>query len=346
MSASKSRRPALALAALSAVALPAPAVASAIVQVYAHRGARAFNPENTLPAYRATLKIGADWLDMDVVLTKDGEVLISHDPVLNPAVVRDAAGHYLAADRKAVVKEMTLKELQTYDVGRLNPDSAYAKFFPDQHPADGTRMPLLRDVVREMNRVAPDLMGFQIEMKTDPSRPEISADPAAFARAVYAVLKKEGIVERAEIQAFDYRCLQELTKLDPKVKTAYLTSRENEPGGPDDFFQSDPAKAGLWTAGRLVKDHGGSFPRLVKDMGGYAWEPEDFELTKPALDEAHRLGLKVVVWSWPEKLGAAFDPELTARMIAWGVDGIITDDPGRLTSMLAARGLRVPRRRP
>jgi len=74
-------------------------------------------------------------------------------------------------------------------------------------------------------------------------------------------------------------------------------------------------------------------------MGGFAWDPEDAELTRESLEEAHRLGLKVVVWSWPERLGRAFDPGLTGRMIDWGVDGIITDDPGRLDSMLAARGL-------
>lgn len=83
---------------------------------------------------------------------------------------------------------------------------------------------------------------------------------------------------------------------------------------------------------------------MVKALGGYAWDPEDAELTKESLDEAHRLGLKVVVWSWPEKLGTVFDAELTKKMIDWGVDGIITDDPGRLNSMLAARGLRVPDR--
>src|SRR5258708_4611877 len=74
------------------------------VQVYAHRGARSFNPENTLPAYKAALKIGADWLDMDVVLTKDNEVLISHDPVLNPDLVRGADGKFLAPSREALGK--------------------------------------------------------------------------------------------------------------------------------------------------------------------------------------------------------------------------------------------------
>jgi len=91
-----------------------------------------------------------------------------------------------------------------------------------------------------------------------------------------------------------------------------------------------------------LKEYGGSMPAMVKALGGFAWDPEDAELTKEALDEAHQLGLKVVVWSWPEKLGTVFDAQLAAKMIEWGVDGIITDDPGRLISMLAARGLPVP----
>lgn len=102
--------------------------------------------------------------------------------------------------------------------------------------------------------------------------------------------------------------------------------------------------ASRWTGGPRVKDYGNSIPRMVKALGGFAWEPEDAELTRAALDEAHGLGLKVVVWSWPERLGTAFDSKLVQKMIDWGVDGIITDDPGRLDSMLAARGMRVPKR--
>jgi glycerophosphoryl diester phosphodiesterase len=181
-------------------------------------------------------------------------------------------------------------------------------------------------------------------MKTDPSHPDYSPSPEVFAAAVYKVLKEEGVIDRVEVHAFDFRCLYELQKLDQRVKTAYLTSRDNEQAGADSFFASDPKTASLWTGGKLVKDYGGSIPAMVKALGGYAWDPEDAELTKESLDEAHRLGLKVVVWSWPEKLSTAFDAKLTERMIDWGVDGIITDDPARLNAMLAARGLRVPDR--
>jgi glycerophosphoryl diester phosphodiesterase len=330
------------------------------IQVYAHRGARSFAPENTMPAYKTTLRIGADWVDMDVVLTKDNEVLISHDPVLNPDIVRDAEGHFLAPNKEALAKasaeeraayikkysalNLTLKELQAFDVGRLNRTSAYSRFFPDQVAVDGTHMPTLREVVRYVNKVSGGKVGFQIEMKTDPAHPEYSADPKAFARALDKILREEKILDRAEIQAFDFRCLEELHKLDPRARGAYLTSRENEKGGPDSFFADDPKTAGQWTGGKLVKDYANSIPKMVKALGGYAWEPEDYELTKENLEEAHKLGLKVVVWSWPEQLGTAFDANLVEKMIEWGVDGIITDDPGRLISMLAVRGRPVPPR--
>ncbi len=330
------------------------------IQVYAHRGARSFAPENTIPAYKTGLRIGTDWVDMDIVLTKDGQVLISHDPILNPNIVRDAEGNFLAkngqtlaaasADEKTQyrqkysAKNLTLSELQKFDVGRLNLTSHYATFFPDQLAVDGTRMPTLRDVIHYVNKVTGNKVGFQIEMKTDPSLPEYSADPQVFAQALYKILKEENLLKRSEIQAFDFRCLYELQKLNPKVQTAYLTSRDNEKGGEDDFYAADAKAAGLWTGGKLVKDYGGSIPKMVKALGGYAWEPEDYELSKESLDEAHQLGLKVVVWSWPEKLGTAFDAKMVEKMIDWNVDGIINDDPGRLTSMLAARGRRIPLR--
>lgn len=300
------------------------------VQVYAHRGARAFAPENTLPAYRTGLRVGADFVDMDVVLTEDGEVLVGHDPVLNSALARGADGRWVEPD-SVVVADHSLADLKRYDVGRLDPKSAYANWFPDQLPVDGTRMPTLREVIDYVDAASQRGASYQIEMKTDPTIGDKSADPELFAKALYKILKEKKLVDRAEIQAFDWRCLYALTKLDPKVRTAFLTSRDKEFANP------------LWTGGKLVKDFG-SLPKMVKALGGFAWEPEDAELTKEALDDARALGLKVVVWTWPERSGSIFDAQRIAKLIDWGVDGIITDDPGRLISMLAARGLPVPPR--
>ena len=337
-----------------------------VVEVYAHRGARAFAPENTIPAYKTGLRIGTNWMDCDIGVTKDGEVIISHDIWLNPDIVRKD-GAFLAPSKgelaKGVppeklteflqpylIKNLTLAEIKKLDVGRLNPTSPYAKFFPDQLPVDGTHMPTLREAIRFFNKETGGKVGFQIEIKTDPEHPDWTVSPDKFAAALYKVMKEEGIIDNAEIQAFDWSCLFALQKLDKNIRTAYLTEWDNEPIDPklpdyvDSFYHPDPKVAGLWTGNKLVKDYHNSIPQMVKALGGTNWEPEDAELTKEALDEAHHLGLKVCTWTWPEHIGTTFDAKLIEKIIDWGVDGIITDDPGRLISMLAARGYKVPER--
>jgi glycerophosphoryl diester phosphodiesterase len=312
------------------------------VEVYAHRGARSYAPENSIPGYTSGLAIGTDWVDMDIVMSKDGEVVVSHDIRLNPDIVRGSDGRFIT-ERK-LAKTLSLDELKKYDVGRMNLTSAYSKFFPAQLGMDGVTMPTLREVIRFVNGKTGKKVGFQIEFKTDPEHNDWTFTPAEFASALYKILKEEDIITFCEIQSFDWRCLYEIQKLDARIKTAYLTEWDNEPGTPYSFYDANPALAGLWTGGVLVKDHKNSIPQMVKDMGGTCWEPEDVELTKATLDEAHRLGLKVVVWTWPEHSGTTFDVNLVSKLIDWGVDGIITDDPGMLISMLAARNYYLPER--
>jgi glycerophosphoryl diester phosphodiesterase len=312
------------------------------LEVYSHRGARSYAPENSIPGYATGLAIGTDWVDMDIVMSKDGEVIVSHDIRLNPDIVRGPDGKFIVERKK--VKSLSLQEIQQYDVGRMDTASSCSKFFPSQIGMDGVRMPTLREVIRYVNTKTNGKVGFQIEFKTDPEHPDWTYTPAEFAAALYTILKEENIIGNCEIQSFDWRCLYEIQRLDPSLKTAYLTERDNEPGCPYSFYDPDPAIAGLWTGGVLVKDHQNSIPQMVKDMGGTCWEPEDVEMTKSALDEAHRLGLKVVVWTWPEHSGTVFNAELVSKLITWGVDGIINDDPGMLISMLAARNYSLPAR--
>ena len=350
------------LAAANFVGVPVQSVdGQKLLQVYAHRGARSFAPENSMPGYRTGLAIGTNWVDMEIVMTKDGEIVVSHDIWLNPDIVRNSDGKFLAENKAAfikgvsankltqflqpyLVKNLTLTQVEKYDVGRLNPGSAYAKLFPSQFGMDGVKMPTLREVIRYVNKVTKGAVGFQIEFKTDPEHPDWTYTPAEFAQALYKILREEGITRNCEVQSFDWRCLYELQKCDSKIATAYLTEWDNEPGTPYSFFDSNPAIAGLWTGGKLIKNYGNSMPQMIKALGGACWEPEDAELTKPALDEAHKLGLKVVVWTWPEHIGTTFDVLLIEKLIDWGVDGIITDDPGQLISMLAARGYAIPKR--
>src|SRR5256885_418711 len=97
----------------------------------AHRGGRALLPENTLPAFANALSMGVDTLELDVGITADGEVVVSHERGLNPDITRDAGGTYVAAPGTRFVK-LRLADVRTYDVGQIRPDSPYAKQIPDQ----------------------------------------------------------------------------------------------------------------------------------------------------------------------------------------------------------------------
>jgi glycerophosphoryl diester phosphodiesterase len=185
-----------------------------------------------------------------------------------------------------------------------------------------------------VKRIAGDKVGFQIEIKNDPTQPELTASPSDFAQALYRLIMEEGIGDRTEVQAYDWRCLVELNKLDRNIKTAYLSDHTTE--------VMDDTEKGTWTAGLLPKDHGYSLPKMVKHLGGNCWEPFAMDLTKSDLDEAHRLGLKVVAWGWPEQEGTEFNYARNEQLLDWGVDGIITDRPDILRGILAARGMNLP----
>jgi glycerophosphoryl diester phosphodiesterase len=114
-------------------------VSAAAFDLQGHRGARGLAPENTLPAFAKALGIGVTTLELDVGMTRDGILVVSHDPRLNPNFTR-LGGSYLEGSGPAL-RELTLAEVKRYDVGRLKPSSQYAKAFPDQMPVDGTAIP-------------------------------------------------------------------------------------------------------------------------------------------------------------------------------------------------------------
>jgi glycerophosphoryl diester phosphodiesterase len=120
----------------------------------AHRGCRGLLPENTLVAFEHALRLGVTTLELDIAITADGVPVISHDPALNPSITRDAKGHWLT-DRGPLIRSMSLAQVQTYDVGRLNPSSRYAREFPDQQPRDGQRIPTLASLFQLVKDLGP-----------------------------------------------------------------------------------------------------------------------------------------------------------------------------------------------
>ena len=126
------------VAAIALSALPF-SLASAF-DLQGHRGARGLAPENTMAAFARAQAIGVTTIETDLAVTRDGILVISHDPFLNPDLVRGTDGRWLAA-KGPPIRTLTLAELKHYDIGRLNPDSAYARQFPEQQARDGDRHP-------------------------------------------------------------------------------------------------------------------------------------------------------------------------------------------------------------
>ncbi len=110
-----------------------------------HRGTRGLRPENTLAAFSRAIEIGVTTLETDLAVTKDGVLVISHDPFLNPDVVRGPDGRWLA-EKGPPIHSLTQAELERYDIGRLDPASKYAQQFPQQLAVDGQRFPTLAQV--------------------------------------------------------------------------------------------------------------------------------------------------------------------------------------------------------
>jgi glycerophosphoryl diester phosphodiesterase len=296
--------------------------------IEAHRGGRALRPENTLQSFANALAIGVDTLELDMGVTKDGFVIVSHDRHLSPDLARDANGHYVAPPGIPFVK-LTLKEVQSYDVGQIRPGSDYAIGFPDQTPIPGTRIPTLSQVFDLVRRSGNTHVRLNIETKLSPDEAEDAPDPEQFVAIVLDLLRKEGFTDRVTIQSFDWRTLQLAQKQTPSIPTAYLTMQSGA------FSNVSLDKPSHWTAGFDPMRYGGSLPRAIKAAGGAIWSPFYKDLTPALVQEAHGLGLKVLPWT-------VNDAKTMAELIDMGADGLISDRPDILRRVAGEKGAALP----
>ena len=306
----------------------------------AHRGSRGLLPENTLAAFARGLAIGVTTLEMDAAITKDDVVVVSHDPAFNPNITRGPDGAWLA-QRGPLIKDLTFAETQRYDVGRIKPDSNYAKTFSDQVPIDGTRIPKLSDVFDLVKRSGNTKVQFDIETKVFPLAPGDTLAPEVFARRLVAEIRKAGMAERTMIQSFDWRTLQVVRKEAPEIRTVYLTVQRSfldnicsGTGAAKPEIAPADCPPSAWTAVFQLKDHG-SVPKMVKAAGGHVWSPYFGDLDEAKRKEAKELGLVVVPWT-------VNDPVQIAKMLDLGVDGIISDRPDRVREEMKKRGMPLP----
>ena len=280
------------------------------VEIIGHRGARGLFPENTVEGFRACLAMGVRSFELDVGMTADGVVVVSHDPALNPAITRDASGRWLGGDGP-LIRHLTRDALASYDVGRIRPATAYRLMHRSQQGRDGTRIPTLDDVLG-----LPGEARFIIELKTDPRHPDWTADPKTLADVTLAVVDNAGATGRVVVESFDWRGPRHIRRTRPEIRLAWLTRPETV------------RDAALWWDGITPADHAGSVPAVVAAQGGQIWAPAAETLTRAAVVEARDLGLLVIPWTVNRRA-------TMRRLIGWGVAGLITDRPD---VALAVRG--------
>lgn len=270
-----------------------------------HRGARGLFPENTIEGFRAAAALGLTWFELDVGVLSDGTVVVHHDIALNPDIARGLNGGWLHGSPPSL-RRMDWEELQDYDVGRVRPGSDTAARFPDQVPHDGARVPSLAAVLA----IDPALH-WNIELKLQPDRPDWTVPAEAMVEAVLAVVDAAGAAGRVVVQSFDWRAPRHCRRIRPEIPVGFLTRAETV---------ADPA---LW----WNLPNPAPLPQAVADEGGIYWTPYWEELTEADLRAAQALGLRVVPWT-------VNDPAAMARLIGWGVDGLITDWPDRCLALL------------
>jgi len=288
-----------------------------------HRGARGLAPENTLAAFRTAIDLGVTTLETDLAVTKDGVLVISHDPFLNPDLTR-LDGQWIAS-AGPTIQSLTLAELKRYDIGRTNPNSKYGQQFAEQKPADGERFPTIEELFA---MAGPDVR-FNIEIKTDPTKPDLVPDPERFARLTVEAIRKGKAAARSTIQSFDWRGLLAARRLAPEIDTACLSIESNNFDTVRRASQPSP-----WLGGLDLAAHGGSVPRLAKAAGCAVWSPFWRNVTAENVKEAQGLGLKVIPWT-------VNSPADMAGLIDLKVDGLITDYPDRAKPVIAAKGLKI-----
>jgi glycerophosphoryl diester phosphodiesterase len=308
----------------------------------AHRGGRDARPENTLYSFAYAMELGVTTLEMDMQLTKDGRIVISHNPILSPNLTKGPDGKYVAGG-KFDIRTMTLAELRKFEVGVMNPAAGdyYEGHGRTQMAIPGVRIPTLDEVFELANAYGNTKVLFNIETKSYPAAGDDgfvnNPDPVVFTQKVYEVVKKYHMENRVMLQSFDWRTLVEMKKIDPNITTVALTCEQPTWGPEPGNVCREVAKPGpsKWMAGLDIDDFQGDYVKAAHKIGADVISPYFPELSLELIDEAHEFKMKVVPWTVNSKKDMV-------TLLEMGVDGMISDKPWLLREQLIARGIQVP----
>jgi glycerophosphoryl diester phosphodiesterase len=271
-------------------------------EVHGHRGCRGLLPENTLPAFLHALALGVDVLELDVVISADQQVVVSHEPWLSAHLGRDPSGALIdpAQEQAHNLYQLPYAAIRQCTVGEW----PHANF-PTQQPAP-TYRPLLREVLDATEAACHKLgrppVGYSIEIKSMPAGDDLfHPTPARFVELVLAEIARAAVQARTTLLSFDVRVLQVAGQLAPVQRLCLL----NE--------SSTPASTLFAELGFVPQVYG-----------------PDFHLLSPTLVQSLRAThptLALVPWTVNE-------PHDLCEVMAWGVTGITTDYPDRLLRLV------------
>lgn len=270
------------------------------IEVQGHRGARGRFPENSLPAFQFALETGVDVLELDLGVSKDGELVVSHEPYINTE--QCVGPHGEKPKEKLALYSLTLAQIKTYSCGMM----AHPKFSKQKKlKVQYITLNEVFDLVKNSKLPAAQTVNFNIETKIVPGTPKIFPSPFDFASKIISLVHKYGFTDRVILQSFDHRTLYESKKIDPAIRISPLI--ENT----------------LFT----------NLPAMAKDMKAEIVSPNLFWITKSDVEALHKVGVKVAPWT-------ANEEKEWAMLISLGVDSIITDYPDDLIIYLKSKGLR------
>ncbi|MDE1939968.1 MAG: hypothetical protein KGI68_13185 [Alphaproteobacteria bacterium] len=303
----------------------------------AHRGGAALRPENTLAAFANAVARGYDGAELDVQLSRDGDVVVFHDFRLKPEICRDSKRGWIT-EPGARIKDLPLDELRHYDVGRADPTSAYAREHDGVVWQDDECIPLLNEVVAVAKTGRTSFHLF-VELKTSFSDRDVSARPEELAERTIEVLAARDYLAHTVFVGFDWVGLLHAKKIAPDAQCWFTTLpqswfREGTPPPEDD----PPGEAALqmlrhwaregvspWAGGYDAIRYGGSIIRAIKAAGGDGWFPMWRDATDEAVRSAREFGLKVGAWTVNDRVQMQ---ALSTR----GLDAICTDRPDLLAA--------------
>lgn len=309
-----------------------------VFDLEAHRGGRDVRPENTLYSYAYAIELGATSIECDMQLTKDGQIVMSHNPILNSDITRDENGNYIE-NNKYDIRLMTVDELKKFDVGVMDPNCGeyYDLHGKTQFTYDA-KIPTLEELMQLIQSYGDKNIVLNIETKSYPD--PVSAgyknnvDPKKFVEVFNNIVKKYDMEDRVVLQSFDWQTLIEMKKLNPNISTSALWQEQPSWGRDSESLRRYEKKKSPWLGGLDIKDYQGNPVKAAHAIGADIISPYYTEISKQDVDEAHSLGMKVVPWT----VNNEKDMNMLLDM---GVDGIISDKPWLLKQVLEKRNIKL-----